>query len=83
MKKETGREGKTWIYLAQNMDQWHGNDSSSTKDSDYGWVTERLMRNSDEWKYRQNVIYILYLPEYKIPPPTLFNFQENAIKELT
>jgi len=40
------------------------------------------MRDSDAWKYRQNVIHILYLPEYKTPPHTLFNFQENTNKEI-
>jgi hypothetical protein len=28
------------------------------------------MRDSDAWKYRQNVIHILYLPEYRPTPTT-------------
>ena len=44
-----------------------------------------LTTDSDAWKYRQNVINILYLPEYKTPPsifrkiPTknLLNFVYN------
>jgi hypothetical protein len=41
------------------------------------------MRNSDEWKYRQNVIHTLYLPEYKIPPhPHSSIFRKMPTKNL-